>query len=958
MLRRTLTMLAVACTTACQATPTEWRNIIPEPRSITVTGEQVEIVGTAGPAATLVVGDRNRQTEIAAAEINQRLYSLGLAMLPIRLTTAADGLKDITGLPIVLTTCDASDLARSLVAASGARIAPADPGVQGYIIQFPRLAGRTIALLCGSDALGTLYAAVSLRHFIEKDAGRGLLTVGEVRDWPDFKFRGTGSLQQMRKALPVYGSKGEAYVTCLKAQIDWMLRCKLNMLGDYFYGSETVPPVASAAEWMRPLNDYAHERGFLCEEYQSTNVGTTARHKDDPRFAGMQLINGMYFTWSDDELLRKRAREMALFYQAAGLDCVVLHPQDGGGVPDPELWSKRSEADKARWGDDRAAADAHVFSIFYEEFRKLNPRQTIVYVVYPYSAIYFDWDGIRRHYPDVSFEQFRKTGPEYHKRIGSLIPEDVAICVWLGERKYMDEFRACYGKRPMYYWYKMASGWVDSGWIITASRFMGTNCYNHPADIMATRIDRNFPNYITRAVAGQFAWNTASEGAESFTGKYYDFRTDNGDPATPVIDRWGLLACRNMWGATAGTLIFEAFNKRIIPSLIVQPGRVVDDPNRFLRRQKLPPIEVSPEMLLQQAQACQTAAAALDKAIAMQATCEDLSARLFTYYLQRTHCLAAYAQAHYHLMMANQGVTEGDGAKVEQHVTAGETAIEVGLADLQRLQQETATLKQLDATFYRQAAKGVYPAVPGVDADFPKLRDSLVAARRRMADRKLQVTRIKHEGPVRVAIYSPAGDGGSAIGEKSWALTLEGLAGYQVTLTDDLSLSNLLKHEVLLYPQCTTGRSAGRYEFLEVLKRFVEEGGGGVLFSHNSVGFERSQFGSEVTFPQIGQGATARLDSSRVVVAAEHAITSGLKLGEEGTHSYYDHLVVKPGSKGTVILRDPAGGAVLVAGQQKRGRVIYDGTILLTPDTKRVGALGVEGLVFLNALQWLAARTK
>ena len=956
MLRPVLTMLAVLSALACEAAPTEWRNIIPEPRSIKVTGQQLEIVTVAGPQATLILGDASRQTQIGAEEINQRLATLGLAPLPVRACASVEDLKSVTGLPIVVATCEASPLARSLVKTAKAKITPTDPGPQGYLIQFPKVGSRQVALLCGSDSLGTLYAAVTLRSFIEKAGDRGLLTVGEVRDWPDFKIRGTGSLQQMRKCLPVYGAKGEDYVKALQGQVDWMLRCKLNMLGDFFYGSEKVPGVTTVAEWVKPINDYAHERGFLCEEYQSTNVGTEAANKNDPRFAGMQVVSGMYFTWSNDELLHQRAREMAAFYQAAGLDCVVLHPQDGGGVPDPELWSKRSEADKARWGDDRAAADAHVFGIYYEEFRKVNPKQTIVFVIYPYSAIYLDVEGIRKYYPEATLAEIEKTGRDYHQRIGKLIPRDVAICVWLGERKFMDEFRACYGDRPMYYWYKMASGWVDSGWIITASRFMGSNFYGNDGDIMATRIDRNFPNYITRAVAGQFAWNTKSEGAEAFTGSYYDFRTDNGQKPTPVIDRWTLLACRNMWGAEAGPLVFEAFNKGIIPSLIVQPGRVVEDPNRALRKQKLPPIEITPEMMLQQAQGCRAAAAALDQARPLAAGLEDIPARLFTYYLQRTHCLAPYAQAHYHLMMANQGVSEGAADKVEEHVKAGETVIQEGLADLQRLQQETADLKQFDATFYRNAKKGAYPAVPGVDADFGKLRDSLVAARRRMADRALQVQRVKHEGPVRVAIYSPAADGGSAIGEKSWELTLKGLEGYEVTLTDDLSLSNLLKYEVLLYPQCTTGRSAGRYEFLEVLRRFVQEGGGGVLFAHNSVGFERSQFGYETTFPQIGLGAAERLDSNRVVVAAEHPITAGLKVGDEGTHSYWDHLTIKPGSKGTVILKDPAGGAVMVAGQQRLGRVIYDGTILLARDNKPVAAEGFERQVFLNAVKWLASR--
>ncbi len=176
---------------------------------------------------------------------------------------------------------------------------------------------------------------------------------------------------------------------------------------------------------------------------------------------------------------------------------------------------------------------------------------------------------------------------------------------------------------------------------------------------------------------------------------------------------------------------------------------------------------------------------------------------------------------------------------------------------------------------------------------------------------------------------------------------------------DDLGLSNLINYEVLLYPQCNSGRSVGRYEFFEVLKRYVEEAGGGVLFGHHSVGSDRAQFGMETTFPRIGLGSTQRLDSNKVIVDAEHPITAGpAEAGSvaEFEHTYFDHFIIKPGSKGTVILKDPAGGAVMVAGAQGKGRVIYDGTIMLTQDNKPVKAEGSWREVFLNAIRWLAHR--
>jgi hypothetical protein len=161
---------------------------------------------------------------------------------------------------------------------------------------------------------------------------------------------------------------------------------------------------------------------------------------------------------------------------------------------------------------------------------------------------------------------------------------------------------------------------------------------------------------------------------------------------------------------------------------------------------------------------------------------------------------------------------------------------------------------------------------------------------------------------------------------------------------------------VLLYPQCNSGRSVGRYEFFEVLRRYVEEAGGGVMFGHHAVGYDRAEFGMDTTFPRIGLGATDRLDSNRVVIAAEHPITAGFEVGAEGEHPYYDHFIVKPGAKGTVVLKDPEGGAVMVAGQEKRGRVIYDGSIMLSQDNQPVAAEGFWRDILLSAIRWLAQR--
>ena len=63
-----------------------------------------------------------------------------------------------------------------------------------------------------------------------------------------------------------------------------------------------------------------------------------------------------------------------------------------------------------------------------------------------------------------------------------------------------------------------------------------------------------------------------------------------------------------------------------------------------------------------------------------------------------------------------------------------------------------------------------------------------------------------------------------------------------------------------------------------------------------------------------------------------------------------------PGRKGVVVLKDPGGDAIMVAGAQGKGRVIYDGSIILSTTDGVEAAEGQWREVFLNAVRWLARR--
>lgn len=949
-----LSILAVAGT-AWAATTSTWEDMIPTPKKIDVSEERWILSLGERTQAQIIVPPRQPQAMIGAEEINQRMGELGAAPLPV-IESDDPAALDSQAISIVISKCYGSDLAEAIIAECDIDITRDDPGEQGYVVEFVRFRGSRVIALLGSDPQGALYAAVTMRYLMEGGDNGVAAAEASVRDWPDFKWRGTTCLQQAKSSYPAYGLKDDEYVDALKQQVDWMLRAKLNFMGDFLYGREDAMDWIDA-RWVTQLNAYARQRGIIGEEYQSTHVGYDERDAGDPRFEGMMHTRNLYFTWSDDELLRKRAREIGEVYEKLNLGVVVLHCPDGGGPVNPEMWENRSEADRARWGNDRASADAHVFNIFYEEIKRINPDMKVVFVIYPYNAQYLDWDMLKPIYPDMTREQFNAAGRDYWADLGPKLPKDAGICVWLGEPQYMDVFRESFGEMPMYYWYKLASGWVDAGWLITTLRYIPTNYYDHPGDIMAVRIDRNFPNYINRLIACQFAWNTDSEGAEDFSGNYYDFRKDNDEPEV-VVERWGELACRHMWGPEVGPVMHEVYNKGVIPAMIVNPSRLLNDVNKSRRRTGLEPLELTPEQMLGQAEGCEAAAAALETLLGTEqlAEMDEMGERLFVYYLRRTNCLGAYARAHYHLLQAQKALANGDGTELERQVAEGLHALDAGLEKMARVMEITSTMRAYDVKFHRQAANGIFPAIPGTDADFPRMRESLEAVIRRWQDAQLQFEPISHEGPVRVAIYDPSGDGGTAIGHQGWMETLKTDDGVVAEFINDLSLSNLVKYEVLLYPQASSGRSVSRYEYFEVLKRYVEEAGGGVMFGHHQVGHDRAEFGMEVTFPLIGAGSIDRPDAYDVVVAGDHPITEGLAAGQTYQHVYYDHFTVKPGRKGVVILKDTGGDPVMVAGQQGKGRVIYDGQIILSDVSGTVTAEGTERDVFLSAVRWMAHR--
>jgi len=188
--------------------------------------------------------------------------------------------------------------------------------------------------------------------------------------------------------------------------------------------------------------------------------------------------------------------------------------------------------------------------------------------------------------------------------------------------------------------------------------------------------------------------------------------------------------------------------------------------------------------------------------------------------------------------------------------------------------------------------------------------------------------------------------------------SLSGLPGARVATFEDPSARELAKYNLVIFP-------AGRdmWDMTEdwrvTLRAFVEKGGG-VIFSHNSVGrYPTSAFGKPI-FPEVCAGYAGRMEKEPLLtVAAQHPSLGALTAGAEFRQEYTDHMWVTPGPKGAVLLKDKAGNAVAVAGQVGKGRVIYTGVIFgITAGNEQRESMGEMWKMLFHHSLWAAGLEK
>ncbi len=148
-------------------------------------------------------------------------------------------------------------------------------------------------------------------------------------------------------------------------------------------------------------------------------------------------------------------------------------------------------------------------------------------------------------------------------------------------------------------------------------------------------------------------------------------------------------------------------------------------------------------------------------------------------------------------------------------------------------------------------------------------------------------------------------------------------------------------------PRAPLGRAA-----VKLLETFVRSGGG-LVTTHNAVGYR----GHPLILPEICAKGVEHVRDPNWTAVAGDPLTVGIPAGKALEHTYYDHIELAPGPKGTVAARAAKSGKpVVVYGVAGKGRYVACGLALgLATDTRQQAPTAPERALLLNVVRWCAS---
>jgi len=539
---------------------------VPAPRQFELSGEQ-----PLGPAVLVVPGTPSDLVLSAAEEINLRLRELGHP--PLRVVSA--GSPD-----------EAAFAGRRIELAIAPGAAQGRP--QGYAIDST---GPTRVRLVGRDAQGLLWAAVTLRRLLQADpGGRPTLTSAIVNDWPDFPLRmvnpltryprertEAGLLDALRRRPDEPGRYADAYAHETKAALDFLVRLKLNLawlpLGGVPHTLDALEAAAGTREKaelflaaLRRVTDYARARGVTVCEAVPCDVGVSPADDTDPEVSrcARHHTTRRYYCWSLDDRIRRRAEQAARLLGQAGYGLVLLQLPDTR-YADANLWERRCQACRTRWGEDRATADAHLLNLWHRVFRQHAPAVSLLAVPSPADP------GILLHPDHPTHDRLRAYWASLHEHLDA--PQSFAVAVRESAQPAIEAFSRLVKPRPLYVLWNTDSTAGDDAWCpLFSSRARHAVTFARAGRMAGVLATSTSCSLLAAAAGAQYLWNADSPGAEPWAGDL-NVERDGSEPAAFFGAALPpLLAAA--YGDKAGPALAEVFLGCVSPSYCALPGDV------------------------------------------------------------------------------------------------------------------------------------------------------------------------------------------------------------------------------------------------------------------------------------------------------------------------------------------------------------------------------------------------
>ena len=821
--------------------------------------------------------------------------------------TTADGAKSVwdgrdVSRPGIYIAVDGSDCGKRLVSGFSLNV-PAKK--QGYALKAKD--GRVA--IVGHDPVGALYGAVTLAQMA---ANGGMVEPAAVRDWPDILYR--GSISSGRGLyLFAKGEGKEGRVAAMKAGFDMMLRNKFNMYGDHF----RVNPESSASEkeFWREVSHYAAERGIWANVYGSTAVYQRGNAPKGVTLDSWPCVKlhapweDSYYCWSDDKLTEQAAERFAQFLVDIGAEMSVvnIHPVDGGSWQDPEMWSRRCAKCRARWNDhERWKASVNQFDIWSSVLRKRVPSAVVGSCIYPYTFNALLTPEEKRT------DKWKESMPEYWQHLDeSLADRDFYFSSWIATPGVIRELRKVIPRRVFHF----SDTYPNTAGIFSTYHRKAATCFEPGVEtILSTQGTDVYLHFESLLLMNEAMWDRNMPNADTFDGfTYYDAVNDHTGPKGIMTNNLRRI-CRTFWGRDLAPYMEKVLSSGVMPEYLKDPAGKVrywnacrrdplydpmnPDNEAMLKNVKYAPIVDSIELMRSQVKAAQTCVDALKEAEPHAASLGRFKRKYFMKFVKYAPFWLATARARLCIREGNALVAEGRNAEAVKTLENGRKAALADYAFAMKNFKEHA--KDIDVITSTNHPLDVPKEWSFGEAAALKLIGQAAAS----AQVVLKPRRIGRT--IRVGVMK-------GLSSPCILPYLERFENVTAEEFDTFSLASLDRYDCVFLPDSSYDKGM----YFDVVRAYVERGGGGVFLEGSLCGHRR--FDTKTPFPEIVATAPEQVENFKRRMKFVD--------GREGETMYVDFFAMKPGSAGEVRAFGPDGKkALAVRGKAGLGKVFFSGT--------------------------------